>query len=474
MHASSGPVRRFLRLLLGVRALLLLVLLASVWLGWIAHRARVQRRAAAAIMGAGGEVSYENQFRRISTTAGHFRLRAAPNEHPMISRWLVKTFGIDYVSTVWRAQIKDTVDDDLLASIGQLSDLEELEVIGGSGTNAGLTHLRRLTKLYSLRIERGDASYSGAGLSELRQLMGLRKLELRDIPLADTDIVFLPKMTELRDLQIYGQGVRLTDAAMAYLPSLTRLETLILNTTEVSDRGMTYINGLTRLECLRLGSTRVTTQGIRSLGGAHGLIDLWISESLIDDLSPIRHLAELRLLSLGRCPIDDSGLASVTSFKSLETLYLYRTRVTGAGISRLQGLPKLVALQLSGAPITDAVLTDIATLSIHSLFLSDTQVTDAGLVTLRRIPVLNRLSLARTPISDNGLAELARFPFLVELDLSNTNISDAGLAHLANAAQGVSSCRVVLSGTAVTDAGLRVLRTARPKWQVIREESGGK
>src|SRR5262249_44309494 len=56
-----------------------------------------------------------------------------------------------------------------------------------------------------------------------------------------------------------------TDAALAQLKSLTRLETLDLRSTKVSDAGLRHLRPLTRLKVLDLFNTRVTDAGVREL-----------------------------------------------------------------------------------------------------------------------------------------------------------------------------------------------------------------
>ena len=59
MSESPGsPAKKRRRFGLSLRALMVLVLILGGGLGWIAHRARVQREAVAAIEKAGGKVDY--------------------------------------------------------------------------------------------------------------------------------------------------------------------------------------------------------------------------------------------------------------------------------------------------------------------------------------------------------------------------------------------------------------------------------
>src|SRR5262245_2007903 len=73
---------------ISVRALMIAVLVLGVGLGWVVHRARVQRDAVAAIEHAGGRVVYDWAW-----VDGH---AAPPGAGPPAPRWLVDLLGPDY------------------------------------------------------------------------------------------------------------------------------------------------------------------------------------------------------------------------------------------------------------------------------------------------------------------------------------------------------------------------------------------
>src|SRR5438270_12939655 len=85
-HPSPKSWRRRLRL--SVRALMGLVLITGGVLGWVIHRARVQREAVAAIRRADGSVIYYHQSR--SRSSGM----------PWWPRWAAEILGIDYFDNV--------------------------------------------------------------------------------------------------------------------------------------------------------------------------------------------------------------------------------------------------------------------------------------------------------------------------------------------------------------------------------------
>jgi Leucine-rich repeat (LRR) protein len=116
----------------------------------------------------------------------------------------------------------------------------------------------------------------------------------------------------------------------------------------------------------------------------------------------------------------DSDLAALVHVKwirSVTSLDLSQTKVTGAGLENLKELKNLKTLDLSGTSVTDAGLDNLKELKgLKDLNLSNTKVTDAGLDSLKELKGLTFLYLKGTKVTDVGLASL-------RAALPNTDIS---------------------------------------------------
>src|SRR6185437_12206799 len=100
---------------------------------------------------------------------------------------------------------------------------------------------------------------------------------------------------------------------------------------------------------------------------------------------------------------------------------------------------------------------------IEYIYLFRSKVTDAGLAQLQGLTSLQRIYLNNTQVTDPGLAHLQGLTNLRRLDLEYTQVTDAGLAHL----QGLTSLQVLhLENTQVTEVRLAELRKALPKCQI--------
>jgi hypothetical protein len=222
---DQRPGRRWLRL--SLQALIVLVLMIAGGLGWMVHRARVQREAVAAIEAAGGMVWYDSEWH------GGF----IPKAKPWWPRWLVDRVGVDYFDHVVRVAFTERGTDGELLQVG---------------------HLRKLQELY-LR----ESSVTDAGLTQIKGLSSLRVLDLVRTPVTDAGLKHLKSLTRLEELWL--GDTKIGDAGLAHLKGLARLEMLVLGNTRVTDTGLTHLKGLTCLVALVLDNTRVTDARVQEL-----------------------------------------------------------------------------------------------------------------------------------------------------------------------------------------------------------------
>ncbi len=287
---------------------MILILVLGGGFGWVVRRARIQRDAVVAIRDAGGLVTYDWGWKD-----GRPGPPGATSRWP---KWLIKAFGADFFDTVTLVNLNGVRvykgNDPLMDQVGQL---ENLDLNGSEAiTDAGLVHFRRLTQLRDLDL--GSTSATGAGLQHLAGMTRLKRLILPPGPIADADLVHLKGMTDLEWLETSSQ------------PNLT-------------DAGLTHLEGLVSLKTLAITSPTITSEGLMHLRNMKRLENLFLDESGVTDLAPIRYLASLELLSLHGSSIVDAGLADVQDLKGLNDLDLTATKVTDAGLVHIAGLTNL-------------------------------------------------------------------------------------------------------------------------------------
>ncbi len=102
-------------------------------------------------------------------------------------------------------------------------------------TDAGLVHLKGLTKLQSLVLS--DTKITDAGLVHLKGLTNLQTLYLYNTQITDAGLVHLKGLI---NLELIGLGFcrKITDAGLVHLKGMTNLEKLILYDAKVTDAGV--------------------------------------------------------------------------------------------------------------------------------------------------------------------------------------------------------------------------------------------
>ncbi|HJZ54019.1 MAG TPA: hypothetical protein VKE74_03635 [Gemmataceae bacterium] len=172
-----------------------------------------------------------------------------------------------------------------------------------------------------------------------------------------------------------------------------------------------------------------------------------------DDVRRLQGFPRLRAVNLRATAITDAGLKHLESLPDLVELTLDWTKVSPAAVVRLvKDRPGFLYLSLSGVPVADNDLAELKGLTeLRSLGLRGSAVTDPGLAHLKPFTRLRELTLMSTAVGDAGLAHLTGLTELEALDLDRTAITDAGLPHL----KGLVKLRhLQMAHTAVTDAGL--------------------
>jgi hypothetical protein len=238
----------------------------------------------------------------------------------------------------------------------------------------------------------------------------------------------------------------LTDAALARLrvADLPELTWLNGSNTPLTDAGLKHLRGAPALESIYLARTQVAGPGLEDLKTLPALRGLEFDGCGKFNNAGMRHmrsLTQLTHLALCGCPVTAAGLVHLEPLVNLEALDLLNTGSGAAAFPRLKGMTKLKWLDARVAGADDAALAGFAAL-----------------------PALENLNLEfGGDITDGGLAALRGKTSLKFLGLGSTNVTDAAVPHLVTLT-GLTSLE--LSGTKVTEAGLRRLREALPRCEV--------
>ena len=365
-----------------LRGLLVLVLLVSIPMAWIANRVnalRPQLEAANRIVERGGAVRYE----------------------PAKPEWITRIVGVDSfrrVRSVGLANGAGGVRQGLqVREHNQNSYEQHLRDARRAGNQRAIAALEKRFVESNAWLENWESLYEkefpsdtfprsigDADLTDLRFLENLRELYVDTAGISDDALVHLALLTKLESVDLSSTFV--TGDGMKHLSHLLELRRLFLRRLDLDDESLAPLHGLTNLEWLFLnGNERLTGEGLVHLSGSQ----------------------DLNFLQLYETGMTDVGLAEIGKFHALETLNVGQTKITNAGLEHLGNLSNLESLYIGNTKVTDAGLPHLGGLSkLESLYMRDTKVTDAGLECLASLGNLRDLDLRGTRVTGAGIAKL--------------------------------------------------------------------
>jgi hypothetical protein len=258
--SATAPRKR--RRGLTVRMLMLAVLVVGGGLGWIAQLAREQRKAVAAIEGAGGVVTFDWQI--------HSDLDAEGDPISFLRRgrhWLRGRLGPGFFEDVVDVKLyfQAKADDSLMIYVSQFPYLETLVVDSSKLTDAGLVHVRNLRYLRNLVIS--SRNVTGRGVANLAGLTRLVALCLETTSVDDAGLAPIENLTGLTLLSLANS--RVTDDAIVRIGRLKALNSLVLDGNRITDAGLMHLiplsAGMTHGLEVSVNDTKVTPEGIAAI-----------------------------------------------------------------------------------------------------------------------------------------------------------------------------------------------------------------
>jgi Leucine-rich repeat (LRR) protein len=326
---SPEPKKRWSQF--SLRGLLVLVTLSAALFGWFAWRlarARLEDQAAEAIVRAGGEVAYANQF-----DGGVSRLTPLPPSATWIGSRSQRAFGTD----PFRRIVSVTLHDDDSMSLVSNYSLSGVEIISSSGgasvTDEGLAHLRGCKQLRVLNLEGGDVTDDG-----LENIRGCSRLE-----------------------ELWLSSTRVSDAGLQRVARLPALSVLDIRGTQVSDDGLKVIAAMPKLWLLYLDNSTLTDEGLTNLSRSSRLRNLWLGaqSSATSDLGTLAEFPALDSLTLTGSLITDERLTPLANNKQITHLQLQGcTRLTDESLLILAKMPSLQSLDLSIPPFSPRAVSE--------------------------------------------------------------------------------------------------------------------
>jgi Leucine-rich repeat (LRR) protein len=276
-----------------------------------------------------------------------------------------------------------------------------------------------------------------------------------------------------------------SDVTIARIPKSTPLRSLSFDSGRVSADAFARVRNWTDMTRLELDNVQLEPAALRAIADLHSLSDLSLGDAFGDaHLKELPPLATLESLVLFESQTTGAGLSELPKHPILKLVHLGNTGVDDTDLRQMPAMPQLETLVLFGTKITDAGLPELAKLpSLKYLHLSNTRITDKGLETVARLPNLEQLLISETRVTDEGLARLkglglkhlsvsgmndARFEhYLAALEPQESleltfwwNVGDAGLAHI-----GEQTVTLKLSSPNFTDGAMpHIAKLKKLRW----------
>jgi thiol-disulfide isomerase/thioredoxin/Leucine-rich repeat (LRR) protein len=322
--------------------------------------------------------------------------------------------------------------DQHVRSLAKLAHLRSLRIRAESGETIGpdFTPFRASRSLNTLVFwgMRVDA----AMLRGLGQIPSLRKLDLSLAELADDA---MPALQSLKQIDELGLPAHMHKTARSQLvEALIKLPNIrVWPAVGVDEHTLDQIAGAVSIESLELGySTNGTPPSAKQFS----------------KLSQLKNLRELRVEML---PFDDQCLASLAELKSLTSLSLINTQVSGEGFHVLRDLPRLNKVDIYIAEGIQPRLASLAELHhVNNLMVGIPELCVPDFAWLAKMPQLTRLQIIRGLIDDRAAAHLAGLKDVENLWLDDALLSDDGLRPLL----GLKNVVRLQVGGFLTDKGI--------------------
>lgn len=266
-------------------------------------------------------------------------------------------------------------------------------------------------KLRSLLLTNSTAG--DAEMEIIGQLQNLEHLDLRGCPLSDDGLKRLTTLPKLKVLKLSGKNgnTTVTDEGFRELGTLRTLKVIAADFLPITDDGLAAISPLDQIRELYLAKTEITGESVVTLQQLESLSKLRLAGTAFDDegLQGLEALPQLVELDLSECDrLSDAAGGSLAKVSRLTKLNLYGTSLGDDAMQSLRTAEQLTWLNVDKTAITDKALPSIGQLEMLTfLHLGSTKITDAGLDSLVVLKNLETLIVTRTGVTQAGVQKLS-------------------------------------------------------------------
>ena len=279
-------------------------------------------------------------------------------------------------------------------------------------TPLAATHLAMIAKLKNLkRLDLYRRTVERSAIEHIEQMTSLEYLAVNRIPLTDAD---MPRLAKLVNLSTLGIGGQISDAGLAHLSKLTKLEHFSIEDAHCTARGLMFLKNR-RLKMLKLINLPMGDEVLPLIEENLELEILFLQSMPITDAgfaNVLPKLTKLHTLYLGHTGIGDKTMQVLSQRKSYPRLDIESTNVTDAGLKSLIKPPGetgyFAHYRLRGTKITDLGISYIMPSTAQSVDVRDTALTDKAIPALSKLTTATMIDLHGTRLTAAGVAQLKK------------------------------------------------------------------
>jgi thiol-disulfide isomerase/thioredoxin len=348
--------------------------------------------------------------------------------------------GVEWLASL--PELKDVqldgwqLPDASIEALARCRNLESLTLTMAVLKDQHVRSLAKLAGLQSLRIRAESEDKVGPSFAPFRASKTLNALVLWGMGVDAAMLRGLSEIASLRKLDL--TWAEFADDALPALPLLKQLDELSLPYHLPQTARSQLVEVLIKLPKLRVWpAVGVDDHALDQIANAVWIESLELGYSTngkplsAKQFSKLRRLTNLRELRVQMLPFDDQCLASLAELKSLTSLRLENTEVSGEGFHFLKDLPRLNKVDIY---IPEGIQPRLASLAelhhVHSLMVGIPELCVPDFAWLAKMPQLTRLQIIRGLIDDRTAAHLAALKNVENLWLDDACLSDEGLRPL--------------------------------------------
>ena len=266
-------------------------------------------------------------------------------------------------------------------------------------------------------------------ISALAKTKNLTMLNLTNNKMPSTALVqaAIPNLEKL-----WLKGTNANDETLLAISNMKKLRVLELRDTQITDQGLTYLIG-GKINDLAVSGTSITDKGVESIGRLPlKKLAIWDTKISADGLAGLDKCQQLEMLTVGRTPLSQISLQTLSKLTALTELHLSHIHNLHDDDLRYISKLKLQKLYLDDCPLTDNAAKYVDSIkSLKYLNMNQTKIGDKFLGNIEDLKLLEQICLEDVNTTDVGIRSLVKLQKLKTIDLGSSSITDAGLESLS-------------------------------------------